>query len=160
MNEKNWHIAEWHPLAWVETVTKVLALIFGIIALVGALSRGNFSLPQGWRLVQLIVLTVLSLGLVAAISDRITEREIIAMVFVILNNLGHWGMALSLASPPGPGSLFVIFCVLMLLGDLVKLVFLKVTDFTVRDTPRAVMYGLTSFYMVGYAVLLLLEALR
>jgi hypothetical protein len=39
---------------------------------------------------------VLSLGLLVAIYDRILEREIIAMVFVILNNLGHWGITAAL----------------------------------------------------------------
>ena len=45
----------------------------------------------------------------------------------------------------------------MLLGDLVKLVFLKVHNFAVRDTPPAVLYGLTLIYVVGYLLILILE---
>jgi len=48
----------------------------------------------------------------------------------------------------------------MLLGDLVKLVFLKVHSFTVRATPKAVLYGLTLIYVVGYLLILLLELAR
>jgi hypothetical protein len=45
----------------------------------------------------------------------------------------------------------------MLAGDLVKLVFLRVHDFAVRDTPKAVLYGLTLVYVVGYLAILVLE---
>jgi hypothetical protein len=144
----------------LETLIKLAALVLGVIALVQALSGGVFALPGGLRLVQLVILALLSLGLVGAIFDRLALREIVAMIFVILNNLGHWGMVLALASEPGPGGLVLAFAGLMLLGDLVKLVFLKVHDFSVRDLPKVVLYGLTSVYIVGYLVILLLELRR
>ncbi|MGD2040357.1 MAG: hypothetical protein PVH11_05990, partial [Anaerolineae bacterium] len=110
------------------------------------------------HLFQLIVLFVLSLGLVAAILDRWIEREIVAMVFVILNNVAHWGMVIALLFQPWPGWLLLAFAGLMLLGDLVKLVFLRVhTDFAVRNTPRVALYGLTGVYVTGYSMILLLE---
>ena len=155
-----WHIASWPPLAWLETVIKAIALIIGISALIAALAGGAWALPGGLRLAQMIVLGILSLGLAAAIADRLRGREIVAMIFVVFNNLGHWGMVVALAAQTGPGAALVAFAALMLAGDLVKLVFLKTSGFTVRDTPRAVLYGLTSFYVTGYALLLLLEWLR
>jgi hypothetical protein len=153
-------VAGWPPLAWLETAVKLVALAMGVTALVRATSTGLFWLPGGARLAQLIILAALSLGLVAAIFDRLAEREIVAMIFVVVNNLGHWSMVVALASKPGPGGLLPAFAGLMLLGDLVKLVFLKVHDFAVRDTPRAALYGLTLFYAAGYAALLVLELLR
>lgn len=75
--EKRWHIAKWPPLAWLETGIKLIALVIGIAALAAALSAGEFSLPGGARLAQLIVMTLLSLGLVAAIFDRIAVRELV-----------------------------------------------------------------------------------
>ena len=158
--KKRWHVSSWPLLAWLETVIKLAALVLGIVALVQALSGGTFALPGGLRLVQLVILAFLSLGLVAAIFDRLAEREIVAMAFVVLNNLGHWGMVVALATEPGPGWLLPAFAALMLLGDLVKLVFLRVHDFGVRDTPQAVLYGLTSVYVVGYLVILLFEFMR
>jgi hypothetical protein len=102
---RRWHVAPWPPLAWLETGIKLVAIVVGIVALIQALSAGNLSLPSGLRLVQFAILALLSLGLVAAIFDRIVEREIVAMVFVLLNNLGHWGMVFALATMPGPGAL-------------------------------------------------------
>ena len=74
-----------------------------------------------------------------------------------MNNLGHGGMVIALATEPGPCWKLPAFAALMLLGDLVKLVFLKVHDFTVRDMPKAVLYGLTSVYVADYLLILLLE---
>jgi len=158
--EKHWHVASWPPLAWLETVVKLAALILGLVALVQTLAGGMFAWPGGLRLAQFIILAFLSLGLVAAILDRLAEREIVAMTFVVINNLGHWGLVVALATRPGPGWLLPTFAALMLLGDLVKLVFLRVHNFAVRDTPKAVLYGLTSVYAVGYLVILLLEWMR
>lgn len=148
MKSNEWYIGQWPPLAWLETAIKAVALIIGVVALVGALSYGAFALPRGVRLAQFVIQVILSLGLVAAIFDRLIGRELVAMVFVVFNNLGHWGMVAALASEPGPGSLLIAFCTLMLIGDLVKLVFLKVHDFRVRDTPRTVLFGLTSVYIL------------
>jgi hypothetical protein len=82
------------------------------------------------------------------------------MVLVGINNLGPWGMVVALASEPGPGGLLLAFAGLMPLGDLVKLAFLNVHDFSLRYTPQAVLYGLTSVYIVRYLVILLLELTR
>lgn len=112
-------------------------------------SGATFALPRGLRLAQFVILAFLSLGLVAAIFDRFKEREIVAMVYVLPNNLGHWGMVVALASVPGPGVLLIAFAGLMLLGDLVKLMFFRVHDLCVRDTPQVMLFGLTSVYIVG-----------
>ena len=149
-----WHIAKWPPLAWLETIIKLVALIIGISVGVTALAVGEFALPTGTRLAQFIILIILSLGLIMAIFDRIADREIIAMIFVVLNNLGHWGMVLGLAA----GSEWLLwFASFMLLGDLVKLLFIRVNRFTVRDFTPRILYALTVFHLGGYALLILLE---
>jgi hypothetical protein len=157
--DRRWYVAQWPFLAWLETAIKLVALTIGIWG-ASATFGGEFAWPTGVRLVQLTVLALLSLGLVAAIFDRLAEREVVAMVFVVPNNLGHWGMTAALAFAPGPAGALVAFATLMLVGDLVKLVFIKVHNFQVRDTPRAVLYGLTLLYVVGYLVLLILEWMR
>ena len=119
---KKWYVGDWPPLAWAETVLKLAAIVFGIVAFVQAVSAGAFSLPSGPRLAQFLVLAFLSLGLLVATFDRLAEREIVAMIFVILNNLGHWGMVVALAAEPGPGWMLTAFAALMLVGDLVKFV--------------------------------------
>ncbi|MCA9920371.1 MAG: hypothetical protein KC445_20585 [Anaerolineales bacterium] len=156
--QKTWHIAKWPALAWLETVSKLVALGIGLeTAVTTLLANPTFALPTGAGLAQIILLSLLSLGLVAAIFDRLADREIIAMGFVILNNLGHWGMVLAMASTTNLGNAVWQFAGLMLLGDLVKIWFIKANNFTVRDYPQRTLYVLTGVYLVGYTLILLLE---
>ena len=138
--KKSWYVARWPFLAWVETAIKLVALGIGSVAFVQSISVGRI--------------------LLAAIFDRLTEREIVAMVFVIINNLGHWGMTFSLASGFPVSNFLLAFCSLMLIGDLIKLVFIRVHNFSVRDRSGGILYGLTSVYIFGYAVILILEFIR
>jgi hypothetical protein len=153
----SWHIAKWPPLAWIETLVKLVALATAIYTAINVIGHGTFQSPTGSTWVEFIILIILSLGLLAAIYDRLLEREIIAMVFVIVNNLGHWGMTIALLADPKPTNALLRFGVLMLVGDLLKLVFLKTSDFKVRETPPSILYGLTASYIIGYVLLILIE---
>jgi len=153
---RGWHVASWPWLAWLETVIKLAALAVALAALVRALGGGALELPDGVNLARWVILIVLSLGLVSALFDRLQDRELVAMAFVVINNLGHWGMVVAMAVAPGPGWRLSAFCGLMLLGDLVKLVFIKVHNYRVRDLPQGVLYWLTGAYVVAYAVILTL----
>jgi hypothetical protein len=158
--QKSWYIANWSPLGWLETAIKLVALMVAMIAL--SVTSGTFSSPSGARLVQVIVLVILSLGLTAGIADRYQQREIIAMLFIVINNVGHWGMVYALLTKvASDGSLTAknlmpIFAGLMLLGDLVKLVWLRVSGHTQDGYPQSVLYGLVGVYVVGYIIILLL----
>lgn len=161
VRQERWHIASWPPLAWLETVIKLIALAVGTSVFMNVTGTGEFDLPDGGvRLLQLAILVVLALGLTLAIGDRVIEREIVSMVFVILNNFGHWGMALALVLGDTSHAL-ALFAALMLAGDLVKMLFIAVhRDFTVRDHPRLVLYALTGVYVAGYGMILVLEMMR
>jgi len=151
-----WHLARWPALAWLETFLKLGACGLALGAAVGAWGR-PWVFPSGLALAQWLVLLVLSLGLLAAIYDRWLDRERIALGFVAINNLGHWGLLLTpLWPPPAPGIL-AAFASLMLAGELVKLAFLRRHRFRVRDVPPRIVYGLTLAYALGYLVLLGLE---
>ena len=119
----NWHVASWPPLAWLETGIKLAALGVAIAGAANAVKEGGWIWPTGWPLAQFVVLGLLALGLLAGIYDRLQDRELIAMGFVILNNVGHWGLFLALATTKGPGGALPLFAGLMLAGDVVKLVF-------------------------------------
>ncbi|MGA8206062.1 MAG: hypothetical protein WB812_16225, partial [Woeseiaceae bacterium] len=95
-----------------------------------------------------------------AIVERFMQREIIAMVFVLINVVAHWGMVYALLTEPGPGSLLPLFALFMLIGDLIKLRFFSVTDFiahTYSTVPIWLPYALVGFYIVGYTALILLS---
>ena len=159
-NNKHWHFEKWPLLAWLETFIKLIAIAIGIFALTNVFRySAQLSFPEGTKLVQFIIQAVLTLGLVVAIFDRIQERQIIAMVFVILNNLGHIGILSASFNPSFHTNLLVSFWILMLLGDITKIIFLRFHQFSVRNASPAIMYGLTSLYLLGYLVLILIQLL-
>ena len=47
---RKWYVASWPPLAWLETVIKLAAIVIGIAAFVQALSGATFALPRGLSL--------------------------------------------------------------------------------------------------------------
>ena len=105
-------------------------------------------------LVAMIVLGLLALGLVAAIADRYADREIVGMVFILGMNVGHIAMLIALARDADAGGFLVAFALLMLAGDLVKLVFLATT-----------LTGTTTMWMAiladtGATVIVTLTAMR
>jgi hypothetical protein len=157
---QSWYFADWPPLAWLETVIKLFALLLAILTAYRGIQRWAFEFPSGPELAEWIIMLLLSLGLTIAIFDRIQNREIFALGFIILNNIGHWGMTYTLLTDPGPGPLLSIFAALMLLGDLVKLLFLRLHPFQVREVPKSVLYGLTAIYAIGYVAILAIEFLR
>lgn len=156
MTPRAWHVGDWGPLAWLETALKASGIAVGVAALLSALGHPAEG-PAGARLAEVIILGLLCLGLVAAVADRYADREIVGMVFIIGMNLGHLALLIALARDADIGAPLVAFCLLMLAGDLVKLVFLATTGFRVRSVAPAVVYGLVGLYVVGYVALIVIE---
>lgn len=157
---KKWYIANWTGLGWLETGVKFLAHILALIAFARAVQTGAPASLEGAGVIQAVVLGLLALGLVGAIADRFMEKEIIAMGFVFINVVAHWMMFYTLFREPGPGVLLSGFAGLMLLGDLIKIVFLVRTKFTVRGyDPRLLVY-LTGSVVIMEAVLFVVSLIK
>lgn len=157
---RNWRVAPWPRLAWLQMGIKLAAIVIGVVALAQALAEGRFGLSADLRLVQLGALGLRSIGLLAILWDRCLEREVLSLVFVLLNILGHAGMIVALTTRPGPGWLLLAFAVVMLAGEALNLALLRIEDLRIRNTPRAALFGLVSCYIVCYLVVLFIELMH
>jgi len=146
-----WHMTRWGTLGWIETGVKSAAFLCAYVALATSITTG-WSTPRGARAAELVLIGIATLGLLAAIGDRLLERETVAMVFVCFNNLAHLALLTSLVTTDGPGRLLTAFALLMMCGELVKIRFLYSTDFTVRNTAPSIVIGLTATYALVYAL--------
>ena len=146
-----WHVARWGTLGWIETGVKSAAFVCAYVAVATSIMTG-WSTPRGVRVAELVLIGIATLGLLAAIGDRLLEREIVAMVFVCFNNVAHLALLTSLATTDGPGRLLTAFALLMMCGELVKIRFLYSTGFTVRNAPASIVIGLTAAYALVYAL--------
>jgi hypothetical protein len=153
-SDPSWHVGDYGPLGWAETAVKAAAFVCAYIAFAHALDRSLHS-PAGIRIAELVLIGVAELGLLAAIGERLIEREAVAMGFVVFNNAAHAGMLYALFAVPGPGGLVSLFCGLMLAGEAIKLVWLRTSDFRVREIAPLVVQGLVAAYAVVYLVALL-----
>ena len=148
-----WHVGEYGTLGWVETGIKAAAFLVAYTAFAHALDR-SLHAPTVIKVFELALLGVAEAGLLVAVRDRVLEREITAMGFVLFNNAAHLGMLFALLVKPGPGGLLWLFCALMLGGELTKIVWLRTTEFTVREVAPMVVQGLVVAYAVVYGVAL------
>ncbi len=150
-----WHVARWGPLGWLETCLKAGAFVVAFAA-VAATTWDAHELPSGWvRWTVAATLAAATLGLALAIVDRIIEREIVAMVFVVMNVGAHVAMLAVATTVPVATGWLTAFGVLMLAGEVVKLVFLTTTGFRVREIARSTLIVLTTLYAALYLVMVI-----
>ena len=154
---EGWYLARLGWLEWLETILKLGAIAIGITSLVLIFPIDRLALPAGLSLVQFSILFIMSLGLFGATFERLDQKEIGAMVFILLNNMGHWSLLLAIASGFSISSLIIVFSALMLSGDLTKLTFFATSDFTIRNTTKTMVLAVISLFASGYLVILMLE---
>lgn len=160
MSTARWHVARWPALAWIETGLKLGAFAAAGVAIVAGRGMREPTVWTAPAIARIAILGTLAGGLTAAIADRWRDRELVSIGFVLLSNAAHWSVvAVILSSPTTASPWFAVFLGLMLAGDLAKVVFLRVHRFTTRGASPAVMLGLTSAYVLGYAAVLLLEVI-
>ncbi len=153
-----WFIARMGAWEWTETLLKLAAVGVAVWGVALSLTDG-FAPTLNGRLPQVVILGLASLGVLAAVGDRLLTKEIISMVFVLLNNVGHWGITIALVGGLGTGTPVVAYCATMLAGDLVKLGFFLHTGLTVRNAPRGAVLGATGLFAAAYLTVLILELL-
>jgi len=156
-----WHAERWPPLSWAETALKLAAFGVAYTTLVSSVGRPAApAVEWTWRLAsQVAILGVLSIGLLLVVWDRWRRREVISMVFVLLNVPAHWGLFAAVLRTPTAQSGLLLFVWIMLAGDVVKSLSFYVSPLPVRDLSPAAGTALTGIYIAAYAAIGLIEHL-
>ena len=143
------------PLGWAETLLKLAAFAVMFYFFFQGLPLGELSFSRGAiNTLRSAAAMLLTLLLLVAIYDRFLDKEIFALIFILINVLAHsCFVLLSLAAQHTDG--LAIFAGLMLVADLVKLVSIKLYDMKVRDIPQSVLYLLTAVFIICDALMLL-----
>ena len=157
-NFSGWTFYNWTFWGWLETGLKSVALLLGLWVMGANGFSGPWVLPAGLRLWQWSILGILSLGLFMAIINRWQNKEVFSMIFVIFNNIGHWGMFLALWQGVG-WTILPYFTLFMLLGDVTKIYFLRRYHYSERNVSPRIFIILTLVFVAGYAFILLLHGL-
>src|SRR5258708_4233189 len=138
---QGWHTAQWGTWGWLETIAKTIALVAGFIALLNRLPSA-FMLIGNPHLAALIVLVPLTLTATSQVILRFKQRETISMGFAIVNFLGHVAVLIAVAQVPHHRLWPVLFGAFYVVGQLVKIQFLRVTGYTEigLNTPNMLRY--------------------
>ncbi len=153
-----WFVARMGGWEWLETVLKLVAVGAAMWALQAAMAEHSVTTLEG-RIPQAVVLAMVSLGILLAVVDRLAAREFISMAFAVVNTAGHVAMTTAVFLGLEGSSPIILFCSAMLAGDLSKLGFFWRTGLTVRNAPRAAVFGATGAFALAYLAVLLLEVL-
>ena len=154
---QGWHTAQWGTWGWAETILKLIAILAGIIAFFQ--TAGDLVIGGNPHLAAVIVLALAALASIAQLGIRFTQKEIVSLIFAVLNLLGHFGLLIALLRVPTDLTLALVFGVFYVLGQLTKVQFLRVTGYTEGGANTSAMLrttGVIAILYIVFTVLLLL----
>lgn len=141
LSADGWWFNKWPLLGWLETFVKVAAWCFVPYIPVPDAPFVPFDEISKPFAIETATMLLASALITAAIIDRLVYREIVSMIFVFPNNWAHWTVTAAMYRSGRDGinvRYFRIFCWLMFAGDIVKLVFFAVHDFSRLNVARYV----------------------
>ncbi len=151
------YFGNWGTWGWIETGIKVVVNTFGIAAFVATSGIANLTLGGNAELAALVVMAALALNPLISLPLRVTQKEIISIVYTVFSLLGHAGLLIALARDPAAARGYgIAFGVVYALGELAKMRFLQVSGYTeLGVAPDAMIKGVR-VVAAGYALLALL----
>lgn len=152
----SWHVAPMAPLEKLETGLKVIAIVIAAAVFFQTRWASGGTEVAGSLAIQTRIVRVMAIGLAIAILDRLQQRELVSITFVVFNDLAHWGMYFALASGLASTVGVVAYCAFMMAGDIAKIVFFATTDYTVRRAPKPLLLAGVAAFVVAYGVVLVL----
>lgn len=153
---RGWYVAPMDRLEYLETALKIIAIVIAAVTFITSFQAEELARPAGPAGIQSRILMWMALALAVAVLDRLQQRELVSVFFVIFNDLAHWAMYLSLMSGLGSAIPVVLYAGFMMAGDVVKMVFFATSGYTVRGLPKGVILGGVGLFVLGYGVLIYL----
>ncbi|MBC7811886.1 MAG: hypothetical protein H7175_12100 [Burkholderiales bacterium] len=150
---QGWHVANWGLWGWLETIIKFVGIVAAYAAFFA--SSGDLIVGGNPELGAVIIVALATLITIVAITIRIRQREVISMVYALLNFLAHVGLVIALLRVPTQTTLPLVFAVAFVIGELVKQYFLKVTGYTEQGQDIAGMIRFSRIVMSAYILLVI-----
>lgn len=154
-----WHVAQWGLWGWLETVAKLIAIAAGILAFFATPSTSAIGLADNPHLAALSLLALLLLASVFQLVIRMRQREVISLIFAILNLIGHACVLAAVLHIRTTRRWPVAFGGFYVLGQLIKLQFLRSSGYTEGGADSRQMLTVTGVIAALYAVFTLLVAI-
>lgn len=153
---QGWHVTNWGLYGWIETALKGIALVIGIAAALSIPVDAPLALAGHPRVLAVLLLLGLSLGTLVQLTFRVIQREVISVLFAVLNTAGHVGIVWALLRDPTIQIAPLLFCAFYLLGELAKQRFLRTTGYVEGPLDSASIIRTSLFLALVYVALIVL----
>jgi len=154
--DKDWRCQRYGPLGWMESLVKLIAMGVGI----ASLKEYNHAsrILSSKRITQIVLMGLMGGVLIAGIVQRVLDKELFALGFIIVQVLAHWIMVLVLIFSVDPGAFIFVYVFLMILGEFIKLCFLGLAEnIEVKFLTRPILFGISIFFVIFYIIILILQ---
>jgi hypothetical protein len=152
----SWYVAPMSRLEWLETMLKSIAIVIAFVTFIQVFATERLETPTGAAHIQSRILMWMAIALTIAILDRLQQRELLSIGFVIANDLAHWAMYLAFLSGLSTMVPVIVYCAFMMVGDIVKLAFFATSGYTVRGAPRPLLLAGVGAFVLAYGAILVL----
>lgn len=153
---QGWHTVQWGTWGWAETILKLIALALGVLAFFQSNPASELVIGGNPHLLAVIVLAILTLFSVGQVGIRFTQKEIVSMIFAVLNFLGHAALLVAMLRVPTDLTLPILFGVFYTLGGIVKVQFMRVTGYTEGGADSPTMIRVSALMALPYIVFVVL----
>jgi len=154
--DKDWRCQRYGPLGWMETLVKVIGICVGIASL-SIYNRAQRTL-RTTRIVQIVFMAIAGAVLVGMIIQRVLDKELFALGFIVIHVIGHWIMVLILILSKDPGAFIFTYAFLMVLGEFIKVCFLFLAEnIEVKFLTKPILFGISAFFVICYLIIIILQ---
>lgn len=152
----SWHTARWGLWGWVETILRLIGAFAGIAALAGPFTASGLTIGGNPRLLGIALLVLLTLATLITLVIRLRQREIISVLFAILNAAGHLALLWALLQIPASLTTALVLGVFQALGLVAKAIFLRSTGYTEMGATSQSMQAANFVLLAMYAAFIVL----
>jgi len=149
---KTWHIATWGFLGWLETGIKLVGILSAVVAVTQIVPTESIEITGFLHGLTIAVIGLITLFILPVIFIRIYQREIISILFAIMNTIGHLAMLYFAVYTSEQSLLPVIFAVAYVFGELVKQRFLSTIGYTEMGQETSQMLMLSRGLLFMYVL--------
>ena len=150
----SWHVQNWGVWGWAETILKLIGIAVAIWGFSNILPSFSPGLPLNTKLLAVIVLSLMTLMSLFIVSIRFGQREVISFGFAVLSAIGHISALLVLLQSAAQSSYPSFgFAVAYLLGEVVKIQFLRVTGYTESGRDQKAMLKIPAIFGGAYLLI-------
>jgi hypothetical protein len=137
-------------------VLKLIGVGAGVLAFINSDGNAALRIGDNPHLLALILLVVLTLAAVFQLYVRFGQKETLSLGFAVLNLIGHVALVIALLRVPEQATLAVIFGVMYVLGQVVKLQFLRETGYTEGGATTSAMLRIAGAQAIMYVLFVVL----